>query len=69
MHTVRIAPQTLSVEQAVKLYDALNERGQKELITTLSCYDATMLAKHIQAAHKDELPCTCFACCYPTKSD
>ena len=64
---IQIAPMTLSVAQAVKLYDALDEVGQQEFIRLLSASEATQVAKQISTEHKiEQTPCVCFACLYPT---
>ena len=53
----------LSIEQAVKLYNALNPIGQREFFGNLSNDDAKPLQRAIRDNHQDiDGSCVCFAC-------
>ena len=53
----------LSLEQAVKLYNALLPPGQRDFFGNLENHDAKHLQTAIRADHADrDYDCSCFAC-------
>ena len=53
----------LSIENAVKLYNALNPVGQRNFFGNLENADARHLQTAIRADHADrDYNCSCFAC-------
>lgn len=53
----------LSIEQAVKLYNALNPIGQRDFFGNLSNDDAKQLQTAIRQKNEDkDYNCSCFAC-------
>ena len=63
---VKIAPAPMPLTVVVRLYEALDADGQQEIFWHLTPEDAETVAKEIQARHKGEKPCTCFACLLPS---
>ena len=63
----------MTIENAMRVYDAIDDKGRKKLFECLDATDAKSLAISVSTRHRiareargNPAPCACFACCYPT---